>query len=111
MALFEVVIKELHLHIDLTSVDKKADKILSEILNLQDQMAKTKEELKAEFEAGFADIGAAISDVAGDLDTLIAGTQPQGGLTEEEVEEQLAKLRTFRDSLHSVANKFPTQAP
>jgi len=109
MALIEI--KELHLHVDLHGVDKKADKIIVELLKLQNQMAKTKEELKAEFAAGFADIGAAISDVASDLDTLIAGTVPQGGLTEEEVEEQLTQLRAFRDSLQQVANKFPVQPP
>ena len=107
MALIEV--KELHLHIDFTGLDQKANKIFSQLLKLEEIMAKTSEELKAEFAAGFADIGAAISDVASDLDTLIAGTVPQGGLTEAEVEEQLTQLRGFRDSLQQVANKFPAQ--
>lgn len=74
-------------------------------------MAKTKEELKQEFATGFSEIGDAIADVAGDLDTLISNTVPQGGLTEAEVEEQLTQLRTFRDSLKQVANKFPTLPP
>ena len=101
MALIEI--KELHLHVDI----KSADDIIEEIKKLKNFMAKTSDELKAEFAAGFADIGAAIADVANDLDVLIAGTVPQGGLTEEEVEEQLTQLRAFRDSLQQVAAKFP----
>lgn len=107
MALIEV--KELHLHIDFTGLDHKANKILTQLFNLQNQMAKTKEELKAEFAAGFGELKSSLANIAADIDRLIAGTEPQGGLTEAEVEEQLTELRDVSAALKAASEKVPEQ--
>lgn len=107
MALIEI--KELHLHIDFTGLDQKANKILSQLLKLETIMAKTKEELKAEFAAGFGDLRSSLENISADIDRLIAGTTPQGGLSEEEVEEQLASLRDISSALKTASEKVPEQ--
>lgn len=113
MALIEI--KELHLHVDVKSMGgDDAKKIFNELIKIQNQMAKTKEELKAEFQAGFTEIQESIADVAADIDRLVENTNPAGGLTEAEVEEQLIQLRTLSTSLKEVANKVqnpPTEPP
>jgi hypothetical protein len=106
MALIEI--KELHLHVDIKSMNgDDAKKILNEIIKLENIMAKTKEELKAEFQAGFTEIKDSIANVAADIDRLVENTNPTGGLTEAEVEEQLTELRAISTSLKAVADKTP----
>ena len=107
MALIEI--KELHLHIDLHGVDKKADKIIIELLKIQNQMAKTKEELKAEFSVMFTEIKDSIANVAADIDRLADSVDPVGGLTEAEAEELLAELRGISATAKATADKTPEE--
>lgn len=104
----DIVIKDLHLNVHMHGMDDvSVEKILTQINKLSIQMAKTKEELKAEFAAGFTEISDSIANVAADIDRLVENTNPTGGLTEEEVEEQLSQLRGISTALKSVADKTP----
>lgn len=81
--------------------------IIKLLNKLSIQMAKTKEELKAEFATGFGELKSSLANIAADIDRLIAGTEPQGGLTEEEVEEQLTELRSVSAALKLASEKVP----
>lgn len=106
MALIEV--KELHLHVTVHEISTDtARKIFRQFDKILTEMAKTKEEIKAEFQAGFTEIRSSIANVAADIDRLVENTNPSGGLTEAEVEEQLAELRSISADLKTVADKQP----
>lgn len=90
-----------HYHHHDRSVDHKLDFIIKQLT----KMAKTAEELKQEFTAVTTEIKDSIANVAADIDRLIEGTNPAGGLTEAEVEEQLSDLRDISSALKTAADK------
>ena len=96
---------EIHIHGELDN--EKLDKIISKIFKIEIEMAKTKDELKAEFASGFGELKTSLANIAADIDRLIAGTEPQGGLTEAEVEEQLTELRSVSAALKLASEKVP----
>lgn len=103
MALIEI--KDLHLHIDFTGLDQKANKILSQLLNLQNTMPT-----KADFEAAFARQSAALTNIADDIRRLTE-QQSAGGLSAAEETEILNKLNAAADQLETLAGQTPEQTP
>lgn len=98
MALFDI---HIHVSANLEETNKKIDFLTQTLI----QMAKTAEELKQEFLTVTTEIKDSIANVAADIDRLIDGTNPAGGLTEAEVEEQLSELRDISSALKTAADK------
>ena len=63
-----------------------------------------------EFEAVVTEMSDAITDIAGDIDELIAAQTP-GGLSAVESDALLARLRAVATRLRGVADVVPEEVP
>lgn len=106
MALIEI--KELHLHIDLKSVDKKADRIINELLTLKTDIMGKFEDLLAKQDA----IDAAVEEVKKDLDFIKGqlGQNPDG-LNAEQVAAIEARVDSTLARLSAIDSETDSSQP
>lgn len=94
-----------HIYIHQES-DSETNKLLRQILGLNNQIIQDMAKTKAEFSQALAEIGTSLDNISADIIRLTDQLQ-NGGLTDAEEEEVFAELRAVADRAKSIADTTP----
>lgn len=86
--------------------DSETNKLLRQILGLNNQIIQDMAKTKAEFSQALAEIGTSLDNISADIIRLTDQLQ-NGGLTDAEEEEVFAELRAVADRAKSIADTTP----
>lgn len=99
------------------SDNEKLDNIISKLIKIEADMAKSKTDfdaLSARFEASHIEISDALTNVADDVRRLTEGLTPTGGLTEAEatevfdaIEAKAIQIEAVAVQVRALANQTP----